>query len=57
MRYKIEPTYVINYEVHDENGNLMYDDRGDNLFETREEAEKLVKELMELDFKPEDSLR
>ena len=45
MRYKIEPTYVINYEVHDENGNLMYDSRGDNLFETREEAEKLVKEL------------
>ena len=57
MRYKIEPTYVINYEVHDEDGNLVYNDRGDNLFETREEAEKLVKELMELDFKPEDSLR
>jgi len=45
MRYKIEPIYVINYEVHDEDGNLVYNGRGDNLFETREEAEKLVKEL------------
>ena len=45
MKYKIEPVYVINYEVYDENGILKYDDRGDNLFETRDAAEKLVKEL------------
>ena len=45
MPYKIEPIYVINYEVHDDDGKLMYNDRGDNVFETKEEAEKLVEEL------------
>jgi hypothetical protein len=45
MPYKIEPIYVINYEVYDDDGKLMYNDRGDNVFETKEEAEKLVEEL------------
>ena len=45
MKYKIEPIYVINYEVHDEDSKLMYNDRGDNVFETKEEAEQLIKEL------------
>jgi hypothetical protein len=45
MPYKIEPIYVINYEVHDDDGKLMYNDRGDNVFETKEEAEKLIEEL------------
>ena len=45
MKYKIEPKYVINYEVHDEDGNLVYNDKGDNLFDTKEEAEDLVSML------------
>ncbi len=48
MKYKIEPTYVINYEVHDEDGNLVYNDRGDNLFDTKEEAEDLIN-ILKLD--------
>ena len=45
MKYRIIEIPRINYEVQDEKGILMYDDRGDNLFETRDEAENLIKIL------------
>ena len=42
MKYEIVEVPWINYEVHDENGEVAYDDRGNNLFDTKEEAEKLI---------------
>jgi len=42
MKYEIVEVPWINYEVHDENGNIWYNDRGHNLFETKEEAEELI---------------
>jgi hypothetical protein len=48
MKYKIVEVPWINYEVHDEDGKLAYDDRGDNLFDTKEEAEDLIN-ILKLD--------
>ena len=45
MKYKIVEVPWINYEVQDEEGNVAYNDRGHNLFETKEEAEKLIEVL------------
>jgi hypothetical protein len=45
MKYKIVEVPWINYEVHDEDGEVAYDDRGDNLFDTKEEAEDLIETL------------
>ena len=45
MRYKIVEVPLICYEVHDEDGNVAYDDGGDNLFDTKEEAEDLISML------------
>tara|TARA_R100000951_G_scaffold88297_1_gene76298 strand:+ start:246 stop:428 length:183 start_codon:yes stop_codon:yes gene_type:complete len=45
MRYKIVEVPLINYEVQDEDGNVAYDDGGDNLFDTKEEAEDLIETL------------
>ena len=42
MKYKVVEVPWINYEVQDEEGNVAYNDRGNNLFETKEEAEKLI---------------
>ena len=45
MKYKIVEVPLIYYEVHDEDGNVAYDDDGDNLFDTKEEAEELIETL------------
>ena len=45
MKYKIVEVPCINYEVHDEDGNVAYDDGGANLFDTKEEAEDLISML------------
>jgi len=45
MKYKIVEVPLIYYEVHDEEGNVAYDDGGDNLFDTKEEAEDLIETL------------
>ena len=52
MKYRIIEIPRINYEVQDEKGILMYDDRGDNLFETRDEAENLIKILEKEEIHP-----
>jgi len=44
-KYKIVEVPLIYYEVHDEDGNVAYDDDGDNLFDTKEEAEELIETL------------
>tara|TARA_R100001594_G_scaffold121226_1_gene157020 strand:- start:2875 stop:3042 length:168 start_codon:yes stop_codon:yes gene_type:complete len=38
----IRETTIIQYEVVDENGELIDDGQGSNLFDTREEAEKVA---------------
>ena len=38
----IRETHIIQYEVVDENGELMNDNQGNTLFDTREEAEQVV---------------
>ena len=43
MKYKIVEVPLIYYEVHDEEGNVAYDNGGDNLFDTKEEAEDLIR--------------
>ncbi len=48
MKYEIVEVPWINYEVHDENGEVAYDDRGNNLFDTKEEAEDLIN-ILKLD--------
>ncbi len=45
----IRETTIIQYEVVDEDGNLMSDEQGDNLFDTREEAEQVVCQAEEND--------
>ena len=45
MKYKIVEVPLIYYEVQDENGEIYYDNEGDNLLDTIKEAEKLIKEL------------
>ena len=45
MKYKIVEVPLIYYEVQDEDGNVAYDDGGDNLFDTKEEAEDLISML------------
>ena len=45
MNYRIVEVPLIYYEVQDEEGNLAYNDRGDNLFDTKEEAEDLIEDL------------
>ena len=45
MKYKIVEVPLINYEVQDEDGNVAYDDGGDNLFDTKKEAEDLIEDL------------
>ena len=48
MKYKIVEVPLIYYEVQDEDGNVAYDNEGDNLFDTKEEAEDLI-EYLKLD--------
>ena len=36
---------MIYYEVQDEDGNVANDNEGDNLFDTKEEAEDLIEDL------------
>ena len=45
MKYKIVEVPLIYYEVQDEDGNVAYDNGGDNLFDTKEEAEDLIEDL------------
>jgi len=45
MKYKLVEVPWINYEVQDENGEAYDDDEGNNVFDTKEEAEQLIKEL------------
>ena len=45
MNYRIVEVPLIYYEVQDEDGNVAYNDRGDNLFDTKEEAEDLIEDL------------
>lgn len=45
MKYKIVEVPLIYYEVQDEDGNVAYDNEGDNLFDTKEEAEDLIEDL------------
>jgi len=45
----IRETHIIQYEVVDENGELMNDNQGNTLFDTREEAEQVVCQTEEND--------
>jgi|14_taG_2_1085336.scaffolds.fasta_scaffold03398_2 hypothetical protein len=45
MKYKIVEIPWINYEVQDENGETYENKEGDNLFDTKEEAEDLIEDL------------
>lgn len=47
MKYKIVEVPWINYEVQCNDGEVYCDDDGNNVFETREEAQQLIKELKE----------
>jgi hypothetical protein len=44
MKYKVVEVPWINYEVQDEEGRVYFSEEG-NVFETKEEAEQLIKEL------------
>lgn len=45
MKYQIVEVPWINYEVQDEDGEVYNNEEGHNVFETKEEAEQLIKEL------------
>ncbi len=47
MKYKIVEIPWINYEVQDEDGEVYGNEEGHNVFETKEEAEQLIKELID----------
>ena len=49
MKYKIVEVPLIYYEVQDENGEIYYDDKGDNLL-MYSEAEELIEVLKQCDY-------
>jgi len=44
-KYKLVEVPWINYEVQDEDGEVYHDDEGNNIFDTKEEAEDLIEDL------------
>ena len=44
--FAIRETSIINYEVVDEEGEVVEDSEGNNLFDTRDEAQQVVLQVL-----------